>query len=217
MNKQFIKKIINHEYFYLILLMLFWFSMLLIRYAINWSTSFLFFFLNVFLWAIPFMLSIIMKEVKFNKFIFIILWILFILFLPNAAYLVTDLKHINLRSFPLRYDTMFFAIFAMVWIMFFNHSIYNAHIAIKEYFTTKLTKLFVPLAIISSAVGIYLGRFLRYHSIHVFAELWNVIRDLFDHAFISHILQFWPYTITIWIFMTINYMYFLHIKTNRNQ
>lgn len=212
MNKNIIRKIINHEYFYLILLMLFWFFMLLVRYAINWRTTFMFFFLNVFLAAIPFALSIIMKKFRFNIFLFVVLCILFILFLPNAAYLVTDLKHINPRGFPLRYDTMFFAIFAVVWIMFFNHALYNAHTAIKKHFAPKYTRFFVPLAIMASSVWIYLWRFLRYHSIHIFGDLWNVIKDLFDHAFGSHALQFRSYTIVIWIFMTLSYLYFLSIK-----
>lgn len=121
-----------------------------------------------------------------------ILWIsgflLFILFLPNAPYVATDIIHIHKDiyeiSIPLEIFLVVFQyiIFILLGIYLFTESYYRFETFLKIRFKANI---FVLRAIIFTLVGIgiYLGRFLRLNSWDAILRSYSVVgqlRQLFE-------------------------------------
>ena len=139
-----------------------------VLYSGTWRYSFIAW--NLFLGWIPYLLSNYFKDIKNSS-----LWkqgcLLFgwLLFLPNALYMVTDLIH--LRAFtnvPLWYDACLLFAAAFTGIMMAFISIRKAELFLSEKFNHKITRFFVPLMLFLASFGVYLGRFERWNSWDIF-------------------------------------------------
>src|SRR5436190_17880437 len=84
------------------------FAISIFRFIFTESGLFLFLNWNLFLAFIPWMLSsLMMMKLKFagNKFLIFILLVTWVLFFPNAPYILTDLFHLRIRSsMPMWFD-----------------------------------------------------------------------------------------------------------------
>lgn len=125
---------------------------------------------NLFLGWIPYLLSNYFKDIR-NSAIWKqgCLFFCWVLFLPNALYMVTDLIH--LRAFtnvPLWYDACLLFAAAFTGIMMAFISIRKAELFLKGKFNYKIIKFFVPLMLFMSSFGVYLGRFERWNSWDIF-------------------------------------------------
>ena len=153
---------------------------------------------NVFLALIPIVLITIIssmldkKEYSFDWKI-IGLLIVFILFLPNAFYVITDFIHVNSSDFYNIYagktfyehdlnayiELMHIAISFLVAMYAFVKSILRFDFLLKKKVESPIRHTIVLLSFISSSVGIYIGRFLRYFSWDIINPF-NVIGGLID-------------------------------------
>ncbi len=140
------------------------------------SNTYLFAFLvwNLFLAAIPFAASLAFEVLDRYRRVRPLQWASFaiwLLFLPNAPYIITDFVHLKARPpIPLWYDVLMLLScsgaglllgYASVMIV---HRIVARHYGIVAGWATALIALFL------SAFGIYLGRFLRWNS-------WEALTD----------------------------------------
>lgn len=140
------------------------------------ADSFLFSFLiwNLFLAAIPFAASLAFEVLDRYRRVRPLQWVCFavwLLFLPNAPYIITDFIHLKHRPpIPLWYDVLMLLScagagmllgYASVMIV---HRIVAKHYGVLAGWAAALTALFL------SAFGIYLGRFLRWNS-------WEAVTD----------------------------------------
>jgi uncharacterized membrane protein len=157
-----------------VLLVSFLFISLLIASRIWYSGTWRYIFIawNLFLAWLPYFLSTYFKKVKNSA-----LWkqaslfFCWVLFLPNALYIVTDLIH--LRAFtnvPLWYDSALLFAAAFTGIMMAFISIRKAELFLREKFNYKIVKFFVPLMLFMSSFGVYLGRFERWNSWDIFVN-----------------------------------------------
>lgn len=147
------------------------------------KAPFTFLILNTFLGYIPIEISFhIRNNFPKNGIIFWALIILWLLFYPNAPYLMTDLFHLSLLN-PYTYDgllrstlhiwiyftieliSVLFCVFLGFWSL--NHV---AGTITERYFKRArwLEVVFVLILTFLSSVGIYAGRFLRIHTIYLF-------------------------------------------------
>jgi uncharacterized membrane protein len=141
-----------------------------------WSDSFIHKYMmwNLFLAWIPYacaMLMAFMHRFKAAAWQFVIPSIVWLLFFPNAAYLVTDLY--NLREFPpvpYWYDIAFFATLAWTGLLLAVASLQIVQRMVKESVGLIWSWVVVLIVVGLNGVGIYLGRFLRWNS-------WDVITD----------------------------------------
>lgn len=86
-------------------------------------------------------------------------------FLPNAPYLVTDLVHLRGREDPLRtFDAVVFGAAAVAGLLLFVAAVHVVQRAARTRLAGRAVRVFVPACIWLSAIGIYLGRFLRWNS-----------------------------------------------------
>ena len=104
---------------------------------------------------------------------------LWLLFLPNAPYLITDFVHLKPRpSIPLWYDMLMLLSFSGAGLLLgyasvmIVHRIVARHYGVVAGWATALTAMFL------SAFGIYLGRFLRWNSWEAITEPMPLFRDI---------------------------------------
>ena len=110
------------------------------------------------------------------------LWgVLWLLFLPNAPYLITDLVHLHPRPpVPYWFDIMLFTTFAGAGVLAAFSSFQDVHLAVSRRFGRLASWGVLALAAFASGFGIYLGRMQRMNSWDVFtrpADLWPAVTE----------------------------------------
>lgn len=157
----------------------------ILRIVIWDKMSFLYILWNIFLAFIPFLISFtllsFLKDGKFNKLILIAGFILWILFIPNAPYLVTDIIHLGTtKVVPILYDTLLLFSSAWLGMILFFYSLSHIEQIIQMRFSKRNTSIIIGIIILLVSFGIYIGRFLRFNS-------WDVF---FNHTFlIKHVWE----------------------------
>ncbi|MFZ6031325.1 MAG: DUF1361 domain-containing protein [Chloroflexota bacterium] len=106
---------------------------------------------------------------------------LWLLFVPNAPYIVTDFYHLEWRPpMPLWYDIGLIAMFAFTGVFLGIASIRIMQRLVQAYLGRILGWLFAFVTIALCGLGIYLGRFGRYNSWDFFFHPLQIVRDLAD-------------------------------------
>ncbi len=94
-----------------------------------------------------------------------------LLFLPNAPYLVTDLVHLRMRPpVPLWFDVLLFAAFALAGCALAWASIEAVHSRLAIGLGRLRAAAVVAVVLFLAGFGVYLGRFLRWNSWDVVAQ-----------------------------------------------
>ncbi|MGQ9833095.1 MAG: DUF1361 domain-containing protein [Candidatus Villigracilaceae bacterium] len=138
---------------------------------------------NLFLAWIPFVLAYLGYALSWKRpFLYIFLPIvvfLWLVFLPNAPYLLTDLQHLNelVTNVPLWYDVLLMIWFSWTGMLLGVISLYLMHEIVIRAFGKLAGWIFVFAVSGLSSLGIYLGRFLRWNSWDLLQEPQEVIED----------------------------------------
>lgn len=99
-----------------------------------------------------------------------------LLFLPNAPYILTDLVHLRPRTgIPYWYDILLMASFAFNGLLLGFFSLSQVHQVLVQRLRPLYAWTLVVLFSIGSSYGIYLGRVLRWNS-------WDILRHPFRIA-----------------------------------
>ncbi len=134
------------------------------RVGLSQKINFAFLIWNLFLAWIPYSLATFLDK-NTSKKKFVIIFIPWILFFPNAAYLVTDILHVDNRPpIPLWYDSLIFFIFAWLGIMLAVLALLRVHTYLEANYGKLKSTLLVYVIALVTAFGIYLGRFERWNS-----------------------------------------------------
>jgi uncharacterized membrane protein len=133
------------------------------------SATFLFLGWNLFLAWIPYLLSILLEKSSTPKLqaVFLPQLLLFawLVFLPNAPYIVTDLLHVRYRPpVPYWYDTLMIFSFAWTGLMLGFLSLLEVQRFLEKHLDKKTAQVLVWVAIGLCAFGIYLGRYQRWNT-----------------------------------------------------
>jgi uncharacterized membrane protein len=146
----------------------------LIIFRIFYSGGFEFTFLawNIFLAWIPYQLSSYFPEVRHKeKWKQLFLFGSWLLFFPNALYIVTDLVHLqDERSMPWWFDAVLLFSSSFIGIMMAFVSLRRAEFFLKHRFSAGSVRLMIPAILFLGSFGVYLGRFQRWNS-------WDVVND----------------------------------------
>ncbi len=122
---------------------------------------------NLFLAALPLLWSSIFQRASARKrWIWALLsFVLWILFLPNAPYLLTDLVHLAPKpNVPLWYILAMLLSCAATGTLIGYVSLMDVHAAIERRFGFTAGWLLALISLMLCGFGIYLGRFLRWNS-----------------------------------------------------
>jgi uncharacterized membrane protein len=181
-------------------------TLVLARVAWTWNRDYLFLGFNLGLAMLPLFFSVltITTKVKAARVLYASLWLLF---LPNAPYIITDLIHLQaLRGAPAWYDVLMISSCAGTGLAagFFSLAILQS--ALLRQRLRVLAHSVVVLSCFATAFGIYLGRFLRWHSVHVFSNpglLFSDIADRFLNPFVHP--RSWAFTLGFGTLLTLGY------------
>ncbi len=148
-----------------------------------WSDSFSHKFLmwNLFLAWIPYLCALAMAalhERRARAWQYALPALAWLLFFPNAAYLVTDL--VNLYEHPpvpYWYDIVFFATLAWTGLLLAVASLLIVQRMVKSAWGAFWSWAVVLIVIGLNSVGIYLGRFMRWNSWDILTDPLQILRD----------------------------------------
>ena len=104
--------------------------------------------------------------------------VLWVIFLPNALYIVTDLNHLrNQATLPVWYDAGFLSIAAWTGLFLAVGSLYTMQKIVHSYVGKITGWIFSFIIIGSSGFGVYIGRFLRWNSWDILNEPLKILSD----------------------------------------
>ena len=173
-----------------------------------------FLYWNLFLAAIPLMLSnyLIKTDLRFGlRFCFLL--VLWLLFLPNAPYIITDLKHLVHRPpVPFWFDMLLVLITAFNGLILGFLSIRQIEWILDKKQLGKYKELFRIVIILTMSYGVYIGRYLRFNSWDAFFNPMTLFRESIQ----SIDLEAMAYVITFSFVVYVLYKFFhamVYIKT----
>lgn len=101
-----------------------------------------------------------------------------VLFFPNAAYIVTDLVHLKSRPpVPRWFDYIFITAYAWTGLFLCYISLRLLHARVHAWWGNRAGWVFVTGMLFAGSFGIYVGRFMRWNSWDVLRP-WKLLRDL---------------------------------------
>lgn len=172
-------------------------ALLQVRFAYTGDDKFIFLVWNLFLAIIPYLIG---KWLRFreseNPYIISSLLLIWLLFLPNAIYLITDFIHLKISDLIITtLDFLILGSFSCAGTFMAFESMKDSYIMLnKHLFNISKNKYYCIITFLS-AMGVYLGRVLRWNS-------WDILRDpsglVMDsiHLFIHPLRE-----INAWIFI----------------
>ena len=144
---------------------------------------FLFLAWNLCLAWIPWQISLQLSNAGTR--VFWLGFIVWLLFLPNAPYLVTDLMHLRHRApIPLWYDALLFFLFAVGGWALGCFSLVQMDVNLRQHISAAGTRSVLFAAILLSGLGIYIGRFRRWNSWDALLRPDDLLTDLV-HSFMQ--------------------------------
>ncbi len=160
-------------------------ALLLIRNIIVGNKDYNFLLWNLFLAIIPFIIAFLLESnyKKFNKLTLLLGGFFWLLFYPNAPYMVSDLIHVNKTSSIVLYDTLIIFSLSTLALFFGFYSLKLIYIVIKKSRNHKFALSIMCFSILLSSFGIFLGRILRLNSWDIFTKPIQTLILIFDHLF----------------------------------
>jgi uncharacterized membrane protein len=131
---------------------------------------------NLILAWIPFVLAYLAHALSWKRlllyFVLPITAFLWLIFFPNAPYILTDLQHLvkESSSAPLWYDVIVMIWFSWTGLLLGLVSLYLMHDIVQRTFGRWFGWAFVLIVSGISSFGVYLGRFVRFNS-------WDLLDD----------------------------------------
>ena len=152
-----------------------------VRVIRSGSFTYLFLVWNLFLAAIPVVAAMALRRAMAGnrRRAIVLSAVTWLLFLPNAPYIATDLMHLRPRSsVPLWYDVALLLSCAVTGILLGYISVAEVQKAVRARLGNAVTWIGVAGVLFASGFGIYLGRFLRWNSWHVVTQPGPLLIDL---------------------------------------
>ncbi len=163
----------------LVILSTFSIAMLVARIFVSGRITYAFMVWNLILAWMPLLFAIAATLGRRRSLVVLSFGSLWLLFLPNAPYLITDLIHLRpVGAIPTWYDAIMFFSFALSGLLLGLHSLSLMQGIVEKRWGLFTGWLFVVAAAVLSSFGIYVGRFLRWNSWDVFVNPFHLSTDI---------------------------------------
>ena len=209
-----------NETIFMTTLTLFCLTFSMVRFVYTDTRMFLFLNWNLFLASISWVLTTLLilkprlRQSKFSLFALLCVWLLFF---PNAPYILTDLFHLRLKlAMPVWFDLILILSFAWAGLLFGFLSLWDIELFLSRFIKRKyITSLSITLLFLGS-FGIYIGRYLRWNSWDIISQPFALMYDIGDRIInpFSH-PRAWGMTILMGIFLNILYWSFRLIRERK--
>lgn len=158
---------------------------LVIRNGVAHNKTYNFLVWNAFLGLVPFLVALgtYFFRNKLGKVPVLLLSGLWLLFYPNAPYMITDFIHVNPESKIVVYEALLIFSFAMLSLFYGFYSLKLIEKILQVHYKAVTVKIITWLAILLSSFGLYLGRVLRLNSWDVFTDFFGTMKVIFEHLF----------------------------------
>jgi len=189
----------------------FGFLLLIARTVYTGKITFAFLVWNLFLAFIPYFLShsLTLRPAWIeNKWKFAGLFTVWLLFIPNSFYMITDLFHLNdSYSVPRWFDLMLIFCFAWNALLMGILSVRHMEKIIQAMWLYRFDWFFIYPVMLLNAFGIYVGRYLRYNSWDFISNPFQLIADT-GHILLHPIWykNAWAMVLVFSFFLSILYM-----------
>lgn len=187
-------------------------SGVLIVFRVFWTHHITFVFLiwNLFLAAIPMGLTLVLglTDPATRRRWLLPVGLLWLLFFPNAPYILTDLLHLGeYPGVPRWYDLTLILTAAWNGLMLGYASLLDMQRFVEERLGWAAGWGFSAAALMLSAYGVYLGRFLRFNSWDIVTNPFSLAYDILDtllHP--AHHPRAWGVTLLLGAFLLLGYL-----------
>ena len=192
----------------------------LFRFVYTDTNVFLFLNWNLFLAFIPWGLSSVMMlrpRMRQSKWMLMLLLCVWLLFFPNAPYILTDLFHLRLNSsMPVWFDLVLILSYAWTGLLFGFLSLWDIECVLRKRLSTKVVTGISVLLLFLGSFGIYIGRYLRWNSWDLLTSPFQLLYDIGDRLAnpFSH-PRTWGMTLLMGIFLNIIYFSFRLIRERK--
>jgi uncharacterized membrane protein len=190
-------------------------GMVIARMIYAHDLYYLFLIWNLFLAGVPLLISqILVRQNSVNRLALAGILYIWLLFLPNAPYIVTDLVHLYQRSpVPFWYDMLLVLLSAINGLIMGFISIRQTEVVIKKHVRILNLNLFRVMVILAMSYGVYVGRYLRFNSWDAFIRPVEVARGMLQSVHPGSV----GFVITFGIINLILYSFFRSILLFRTR
>ncbi len=147
------------------------------------------------------------RHEKRTKITMVCLGFVWLVFFPNAPYMMTDLFHLHPRTnVPFWFDLVLLTTYAWNGLLLGYISLFLIHQKVRLFFGKLTGWLFAFSCLSLSGFGIYLGRYLRWNTWDIITHPMHLLNDILDrfiHPF-SH-PRTWMLTILVSMFLVLGY------------
>lgn len=179
----------------------------LVRPLISNSNSYIYMNWNLFLGLLPLVFAVLFSKKIGGRYLLVVWLILWLVFLPNAPYMITDFIHIadvgpkNI----LWIDSIMLFGFAWVGMISWLESV-------SIMYNTIRTRSFIPIVSLLTAVGLYLGRYIRFNTWDLLTRPQEIMNTVFD-VFLNPLNHdpFLLFTTIFWVFLMLSYVGYSHL------
>ncbi|WP_341903235.1 DUF1361 domain-containing protein [Fluviicola taffensis] len=196
------------------------FGLSLFRMEYSGTKHFLFLNWNLFLAFVPWLFTVILtmspnlQKSRWAVFGMLGVWLLFF---PNASYILTDLFHLSHNSsMPIWFDLVLILSFAWTGLLYGFLSLWNLEELMEQFLSSKVITALSVFLLFVSGFGIYIGRYLRWNSWDILHHPTKLMGDIgdrlinpFDHT------RTWGVTVFMGLFLTMLYFTFKFLRRNR--
>ena len=189
----------------------FGFLLLTARTVYTGGLTFAFLVWNLFLAFVPYFLSYTLTQRPAwieSKWKFASIFIAWLLFVPNSFYMITDLFHLyDSYSVPRWYDLLLIFCFAWNALLMGILSVRHMEKIVQAMWLYRFDWFFVYPVMLLNALGVYIGRYLRFNSWDIVSNPFWLIADMVH--LLLHPVQYksgWGMIICFSFFLSILYM-----------
>lgn len=202
----------------LILSISFTLVLVFVRIVYTNDLSYIFYAWNLFLATIPLLCSSKIQKQKTIGIKTVALLVLWLLFLPNAPYVITDIFHYELREpIPMWYDLLIVTTAAWNGLLLGIVSLMQVEKFLLNFWHKKWVQSFVFISLMLCGYGVYIGRYSRYNSWDIITKPQHILLDSLHqirHPFQN--FQVWAFTGLFGFMLTIVYFTLQQLKTSNN-
>lgn len=155
--------------------------MVMARIAYTGKLTFIFFVWNLFLAYVPYFISSWLHRHPAwvaSRWRFALVFVAWLLFIPNAFYIITDLFHISVYyGMPLWFDVALIFSFAWNGVVLGVLSLRQMEKIFVLKFPQRNELFFIYPVMVLNAMGIFIGRYLRFNSWDIITSPFSLITD----------------------------------------
>lgn len=181
-----VEKRLSPEVNFLLLMGLSCFLIYIFRIFFSGTLHYFFMPWNLFLGYLPLVFSRLClhnEKIQNSRVMFVVMVGLWLLFFPNAPYMLTDLFHLGNRpTMPMWYDLFFILTFAWTGLLAGFLSLADIEKLMEQ--RRRIKDEYIPYIsgslLLLASFGIYLERYLRWNSWDIFVNPFGVLTDIAD-------------------------------------